>query len=388
MEFGLTEEQLSIQQEVRRLCSRFGDDYWRAKDRDHEFPEEFYRAFAEGGWLGIATPEQYGGAGKGIIEAALIMEEVTASGGCAGAASSVHMNIFGVNPLVVHGSDAQKAAHLPGIVSGETKVCFAVTEPDTGLDTTRLKTRAVREGDHYRVDGRKVWISTAQVAHKILLLARTTPEEETERPIDGISLFFTDLDRDAVEVREIDKCGRAAVDSNELFIDGLRIPVEDRIGEEGMGFRYLLDGLNPERILVAAEAVGIGRVALDRAARYAKERVVFGRPIGQNQAVQHPLADSWARIEAARLLTFKAAWLYDRGRPCGAESNAAKLLAAEAGFQAADRAMQTLGGFGYSKEYDVERYWREAKLFRMVPVTPELILNYISERVLGLPRSY
>ncbi len=388
MEFGLTEEQLSIQQEVRRLCTRFGDDYWRAKDRDHEFPEEFYRAFAEGGWLGIATPEQYGGAGKGIIEAALIMEEVTASGGCAGAASSVHMNIFGVNPLVVHGSDAQKAAHLPGIVSGETKVCFAVTEPDTGLDTTRLKTRAVREGDHYRVDGRKVWISTAQVAHKILLLARTTPEEETERPIDGISLFFTDLDRDAVEVREIDKCGRAAVDSNELFIDGLRIPVEDRIGEEGMGFRYLLDGLNPERILVAAEAVGIGRVALDRAARYAKERVVFGRPIGQNQAVQHPLADSWARIEAARLLTFKAAWLYDRGRPCGAESNAAKLLAAEAGFQAADRAMQTLGGFGYSKEYDVERYWREAKLFRMVPVTPELILNYISERVLGLPRSY
>ncbi|MEE8555715.1 MAG: acyl-CoA dehydrogenase family protein [bacterium] len=388
MEFGLTEEQLSIQQEVRRLCTRFGDDYWRAKDRDHEFPEEFYRAFAEGGWLGIATPEQYGGAGKGITEAALIMEEVTASGGCAGAASSVHMNIFGVNPLVVHGSDAQKAAHLPGIVSGETKVCFAVTEPDTGLDTTRLKTRAVREGDHYRVDGRKVWISTAQVAHKILLLARTTPEEETERPIDGISLFFTDLDRDAVEVREIDKCGRAAVDSNELFIDGLRIPVEDRIGEEGQGFRYLLDGLNPERILVAAEAVGIGRVALDRAARYAKERVVFGRPIGQNQAVQHPLADSWARIEAARLLTFKAAWLYDRGRPCGAESNAAKLLAAEAGFQAADRAMQTLGGFGYSKEYDVERYWREAKLFRMVPVTPELILNYISERVLGLPRSY
>ena len=388
MEFGLTEEQLSIQQEVRRLCTRFGDDYWRAKDRDHEFPEEFYRAFAEGGWLGIATPEQYGGAGKGITEAALIMEEVTASGGCAGAASSVHMNIFGVNPLVVHGSDAQKAAHLPGIVSGETKVCFAVTEPDTGLDTTRLKTRAVREGDHYRVDGRKVWISTAQVAHKILLLARTTPEEETERPIDGISLFFTDLDRDAVEVREIDKCGRAAVDSNELFIEGLRIPVEDRIGEEGMGFRYLLDGFNPERILVAAEAVGIGRVALDRAARYAKERVVFGRPIGQNQAVQHPLADSWARLEAARLLTLKAAWLYDRGRPCGAESNAAKLLAAEAGFQAADRAMQTLGGFGYSKEYDVERYWREAKLFRMVPVTPELILNYISERVLGLPRSY
>jgi acyl-CoA dehydrogenase len=316
------------------------------------------------------------------------MEEVTASGGAQAAASSVHMNVFGVHPLVVHGSAEQKAKHLPGIIAGKTKVCFGVTEPDTGLDTTRLKTRAVREGDHYRVDGRKVWISTAQQAHKILLLARTTPIEDTPKPIDGISLFFTDLDRKTVDVREIDKCARAAVDSNELFIDGLMVPVEDRIGEEGKGFRYILDGLNPERVLIAAESIGIGRVALDRASRYAKERVVFGRPIGQNQGVQFPLADSWMRLEAARLVTHKAAWLYDNGLPCGAEANAAKFLAAEAGNEAADRAMQTLGGFGYSKEYHVERYWRESKLNRIAPVSPELIHCYIAERVLGLPRSY
>jgi acyl-CoA dehydrogenase len=388
MDFQLTEEQEAIRAEVRRLCARFGDEYWREKDKTHRFPEEFYRAVAEGGWLGIAMPEEYGGAGRGITEASIIMEEVTASGGCGAAASTVHMNIFGVHPLVVHGTPQQKARHLPGIISGDTKVAFGVTEPNTGLDTTHLQTRAVRENGHYRVDGRKVWTSTAQVAHKLLLLARTTPLEQTQRPIDGISLFFTDLDRTAIDVREIDKCGRAAVDSNELFIDGLKVPVEDRIGEEGKGFRYILDGLNPERILVAAESVGIGRVALDRATRYAKERVVFGRPIGRNQAVQHPLADSWARLEAARLLTLKAAWLYDQGRACGAEANAAKLLAAEAGWQAADRAMQTLGGYGYSKEYHVERYWREAKLYRIAPVTPELILCYIAERVLGLPKSY
>jgi acyl-CoA dehydrogenase len=388
MDFQLNEEQEAIRGEVRKLCLRFGDDYWRQKDKDHTFPEEFYRAMADGGWLGVAMPEEYGGAGKGILEAALVMEEVTASGGAVAAASTVHMNIFGVHPLVVHGSPEQKARHLPGIISGKTKVCFGVTEPNAGLDTTRLKTRAVRQNGHYRVDGHKVWISTAQVAHKILLLARTTPIEQTQKPIDGISLFFTDLDRKTVDVREIDKCGRAAVDSNELFIDGLMVPVEDRIGEEGKGFRYILDGINPERILVGAEAIGIGRVALDRATRYAKERVVFGRPIGQNQAIQHPLAQCWANLEAARLLTHKAAWLYDQGLPCGAESNACKLLAAEAGWGAADRAMQTLGGFGYSKEYHVERYWRESKLYRITPVTPELILSYIAERVLGLPKSY
>ena len=388
MEFGWTPEQQAISQAVGRLCSQFGDDYWREKDKNHEFPEEFYQAMAKGGWLGVAMPGEFGGSGLGITEAALILQEVTASGACMAGASSIHMNIFGVNPLVVHGTTEQKAAWLPDIIQGKTKVAFGVTEPDVGLDTTHLKTRATREGDHYRVQGRKVWISTAQVAKKILLLTRTTPIEEVARPADGLTLFFTDLDRSAIDVREIDKAGRAAVDSNELFIDDLMVPVEHRLGEEGKGFRYLLDGLNPERILTAAEAVGIGRVAVKRAARYAKERVVFGRPIGQNQSVQHPLADSWARLEAANLLAFKAAWLYDNGKPCGAEANAAKYLCAEAGYEAADRAMQTHGGFGYSKEFHVERYWREAKLLKIAPISPELILCYIAERVLGLPKSY
>ena len=388
MEFEWTAEQQAISQAVGRLCSQFGDDYWREKDKNHEFPEEFYQAMAKGGWLGVAMPGEFGGSGLGITEAALILQEVTASGACMAGASSIHMNIFGVNPLVVHGTTEQKAAWLPDIIQGKTKVAFGVTEPDVGLDTTHLKTRATREGDHYRVQGRKVWISTAQVAKKILLLTRTTPVEEVARPAEGLTLFFTDLDRTAIDVREIDKAGRAAVDSNELFIDDLMVPVEHRLGEEGKGFSYLLDGLNPERILTAAEAVGIGRVAVRRAARYAKERVVFGRPIGQNQAVQHPLADSWARLEAANLLAFKAAWLYDNGKACGAEANAAKYLCAEAGYEAADRAMQTHGGFGYSKEFHVERYWREAKLLKIAPVSPELILCYIAERVLGLPKSY
>ena len=388
MEFGWTEEQEAIRREVQRLCSHFGDEYWREKDVQHEFPEEFYQAMAEGGWLGVAIPTEHGGSGLGVTEAAVILQEVAASGACMSGASAIHMNIFGVNPLVVHGSPEQKAAWLPDVIAGKTKVAFGVTEPDVGLDTTHLKTRATREGDHYRVQGRKVWISTAQVAHKILLLVRTTPIEEGGRPADGLSLFYTDLDRSAIDVREIDKTGRAAVDSNELFIDDLMVPATDLVGEEGRGFHYLLDGLNPERVLVAAESVGIGRIALKRATAYAKERVVFGRPIGQNQAVQHPLADSWAQLEAANLLTFKAAWLYDNGLPCGAEANAAKYLAAEAGFQAADRAMQTHGGYGYSREFHVERYWREAKLPRLAPISPELILCYIAERVLGLPKSY
>ena len=388
MDFKWTEEQEAIRGQVQRLCSQFGDNYWREKDMRGEFPEEFYQAMAAGGWLGVAMPEEYGGSGLGVTEAALLLQEVAASGACMSGASAIHMNIFGVNPLVVHGTPEQKAAWLPDVIEGKSKVAFGVTEPDVGLDTTHLQTRATRQGDHYLVQGRKVWISTAQVAHKLLLLARTTPLDEVSRPTEGISLFFTDLDRDAIDVREIDKTGRAAVDSNELFIDDLKIPVDHLVGEEGRGFYYLLDGLNPERVLVAAEAVGMGRIALKRAVAYAKERVVFGRPIGQNQAVQHPLADSWAQLEAANLLTFKAAWLYDNGLPCGAEANAAKYLAAEVGFQAADRAMQTHGGFGYSKEFHVERYWREAKIPRLAPVSPELILCYIAERVLGLPRSY
>jgi len=388
MDFSLTSEQEQIRQEMRRLCARFTDDYWLEQERKHAFPEEFYQAVAEGGWLGIAMPEAFGGAGRGITEAALIVQEAAASGGCMAAASSIHMNIFGVHPLVVHGSEAQKKAFLPDIIQGRIKVAFGVTEPDVGLDTTHLKTRAVKEGNRYRVNGRKIWISTAQVADKILLLARTTPIEEVKRPAEGLSLFFTDLNRETIDVREIDKAGRAAVDSNELFIDNLMIPEEDLVGEEGRGFYQILDGLNPERVLTASEAIGMGKVALDRATRYAKERVVFGRPIGQNQSIQHPLARCWANLEAAELLTFKAAWKYDTGLPCGAEANAAKLLAADAGFAAADQAMQTLGGMGYAKEYHVERYWRESKLLRMVPVSPELIQCYIAERVLGLPKSY
>ncbi|HEX7927870.1 MAG TPA: acyl-CoA dehydrogenase family protein [bacterium] len=388
MHFEFSPEQENIRAQVRRLCANFGDEYWMRKDQSHEYPEEFYQAIAAGGWLGIAMPEAHGGAGLGITEACLVMQEITASGGATAAASCVHMNIFGVHPLVKHGSPQQLAEHLPGIIQGHTKVCFGVTEPNVGLDTTHLKTRAVREGDRYRVNGRKIWISTAQQAKKILLLTRTTPAEQCDKPTDGLTLFFTDLDRRAIEVREIMKAGRHAVDSNELFIDNLMVPVADRIGEEGKGFYYILDGLNPERILIAAEAIGIGKVALERAVRYAKERVVFGRPIGQNQAIQHPLAQCWADLEAANLLTFKAAWLYDNGKSCGAEANAAKLLASEAGFRAADRAMQTLGGMGFAQEYHVERYWRESKLYRIAPITPELILSFISERVLGLPKSY
>ena len=388
MDFGWNDDQEAIRAEVRRIMARFDNSYWREQDRAHTFPEAFYQAMAAGGWLGVAMPEAFGGAGLGITEAAMVLQEVSASGACMSGASAIHMNIFGVNPLVVHGTEEQKKAWLPDIIQGRTKVAFGVTEPDVGLDTTHIRTRAVRQGEHYRIEGKKVWISTAQVADKILLLARTTPIEEVSRPSDGLSLFFTDLDRSAIDVREIDKCGRAAVDSNELFIDGLMVPASHLLGEEGRGFSYLLDGLNPERILVAAEAIGIGQVSLATAAGYARERVVFGRPIGQNQAVQHPLAESWAELEAASLLVYKAAWLYDNGKPCGPEANAAKYLAAEAGFRAADRAMQVLGGMGYSKEFHVERYWREGKLTRMVPVSPELILCHIAERVLGLPKSY
>src|SRR6267142_3796639 len=330
MTFALTQEQLEIREAVARLCQRFGDDYWLKKDNEGGFPHEFHRAMAEAGWLGVAMPEAYGGSGLGITEAAILMQAVAESGAGFSGASAIHMNIFGLHPVVVFGSDEQKERFLPPLIAGQEKTCFAVTEPDAGLDTTRLKTRAALQGDHYVLSGRKIWISTAQVAEKMLILARTTPIEEVARPSLGMTLFYTDLDRSAVEVREIPKMGRKAVDSNLLFIDGLKVPVADRIGEEGKGFHYILHGMNPERILIAAEAVGLGRVALNRAARYAAERVVFGRPIGQNQAIQHPLARHWMELEAAHLMVFNAAALYDRKAPCAAEANAAKFLAAEA----------------------------------------------------------
>ncbi len=358
-----------------------------ARTADGGFPEDFHRALATSGWLGIAMPEAYGGAGLGISEAALMMHTIAASGAGLSGASAVHMNIFGLHPVVVFGSDAQKQRWLPPLIAGRDRACFAVTEPNTGLNTLKLKTRAVREGDHYVVSGQKVWISTAQVANKMLLLARTTPVEECTGT-EGLSLFYTDLDRSVIEVREIAKMGRHAVDSNQVFIDGLRIPVADRIGEEGKGFDYILHGLNPERILVAAEAVGLGRAALQRAATYANERVVFDRPIGQNQGIQHPLAQSWMELEAAHLMVHKAAWLYDQGQPCAAEANSAKYLAAEACFRACENAILTHGGMGYAKEYHVERYLREAWIPRLAPVSPQLILCFIAEKVLGLPKSY
>jgi acyl-CoA dehydrogenase len=391
MTFALTAEQQEIRAAVARLCGRFDDAYWLQRDTEGGFPHEFHRAMAEGGWLGVAMPQEFGGSSLGITEAAVVMQAVAQSGAGFSGASAVHMNIFGLHPVVVFGTDEQKRRFLPPLIAGQEKACFAVTEPDAGLDTTRLKTRAERRGDHYVLSGRKIWISTAQVAEKMLILARTTPFEEAARPSLGMTLFYTGLDRSKVEVREIPKMGRKAVDSNLLFIDGLEIPAADRIGEEGKGFHYILHGMNPERILIAAEAVGLGRAALARAARYAQERVVFGRPIGQNQAIQHPLAERWIELEAAELMMLRAAAAYDRGEEAGqvgAYANAAKYCAAEAGFRACETAVMTHGGMGYAREYHVERYFREIQIARIAPVSPQLILSHIAERVLGQPKSY
>ena len=388
MRFVLDETQEAICDGVREVCGRFGDGYWLKRDTDGEFPFEFHRAMAEAGFLGITMPEEYGGAGQGVTEAALMMNIVASSGGGFAASSTIHINLFGPHPIVVFGTPEQKARWLPPLIEGREKTCFGVTEPDAGLDTTSITTRATREGKGYRVVGRKMWTSTAQVADKIMLLTRTTPRDHCKKPTDGITLFYTNLDRTKVEIRRIDKMGRKAVDSNALFIDDLYIPEEDRIGEEGRGFAYILHSLNPERILIGMEAIGIGQDALARAARYAAERVVFGRPIGQNQGIQHPLAESWAALEAAYLMGKKAAWLYDNGRPCGPEANATKLLGARAGYDACLQAVLTHGGMGYAKEFHVERLLREVIITRLAPVSEQMILSYIGEKVLDLPRSY
>jgi acyl-CoA dehydrogenase len=387
MNFAYTEEQLDIQRAIEAICVPFDADYWRRKDEEGTFPHDFHAALATAGWLGIAMPTEVGGAGLGITEACIMMRTVSQTGAGLSGASAVHMNIFGLHPVVVFGTAAQKQRFLPPLIAGKDKACFAVTEPNTGLNTLKLKTKAVRNGDHYLVNGQKVWISTAQVANKILLLTRTA-EPDPAAPSRGLTLFYADLDRSKIEVREIAKHGRAAVDSNQLFIDGLEIPVENRIGEEGRGFEYILHGLNPERALLAAEAIGLGRVALKRAAQYANERIVFDRPIGKNQGIAHPLAERWMELEAADLMMLRAAWLYDQGKPCGAEANAAKYLAAEAGYKACETAVLTHGGMGYSKEYHVERYLREAMLPRIAPISPHMILNFIAEKALGLPKSY
>ena len=388
MDFAFSSEQTEIREQVLRLCARFGDSYWLERERDAKFPRAFFEAMAEGNWLGIAMPEQYGGAGLGITEAAIMMQAVAESGAAMSGASAIHMNIFGLNPVVVFGTDEQKARMLPPLIAGKDQACFAVTEPNAGLNTAAISTRAERRGEGYVVNGQKIWTSTAQVATKMLLLARTTPVDQLRRHTDGLTLFYTTLDRAHAEVRLIRKMGRHAVDSNMVFFTDHPIPVEDRIGEEGDGFRTIIHGLNPERILIAAEAVGIGRAALARATRYAQEREVFGRPIGQNQSIQHPLARNWTELEAANLMMLKAAWLYDLGQACGAEANAAKYLAAEAGFRAAEQAVMTHGGMGYAEEYHVERYFRESLIPRIAPISPQMVLSYLAERVLGLPKSY
>ncbi|GAB89677.1 acyl-CoA dehydrogenase family protein [Gordonia rhizosphera] len=388
MSFELTEDQQLIRKSVAELAGRFDDHYWMEKDLAHDFPTEFYQAIAGGGWLGMTIPEEYGGHGLGITEATLLLEEVSRSGGGMNAATAIHLSIFGMHPVVVHGTEELKQRTLPRIANGDLHVCFGVTEPGAGLDTSRITTFARRTGDGYVVNGRKVWISKAMESEKILLLTRTTPYDEVEKKTDGMTLFLTDLDRAHVDIRPIKKLGRNAVTSNEVFIDDLYVPAEDRVGEEGKGFTYLLDGLNPERMLIAAEALGLGRVSLDRAVTYAKQREVFGRPIGMNQAIQFPLADSLAHLDAAELVLRKATWLYDNGRPCGREANTAKFLCAEAGFNAADRAVQTHGGMGYAEEYNVGRYFREARVMRIAPISQEMILNYLGSHTLGMPRSY
>ena len=365
MDFAFTEQQLAIKDSVGKLCAQFDGKYWLKKDKDGGFPEDFYRAMADAGWLGIAMPEEYGGAGLGIAEAAIMMQAVAESGAALQGASAVHLNVFGPNPIVVFGTEEQKKRILPDIIAGKVKGCFAVTEPDAGLNTTALETKAERDGNGYVVHGKKTWTTTAQVADKMLLIARTTPKDKCKKATDGLSLFYTDFDRSRIEVREIEKMGRKAIDTNQVFIDGLKVPLEDRIGEEGKGFHYLA-----------------------KATQYAKERIVFGRPIGKNQAIQHPLAESWMQLEAANLLTFKAAWLYDNGKECGAEANSAKYLGARWAYDACERAILTHGGYGYAKEFHVERFLREVMIARIAPVSEQLILCYVAERVLGLPKSY
>jgi acyl-CoA dehydrogenase len=383
-----TDEHRAIEEAVQRICARYDDAYWARTDETGVFPEDFVADMAGGGWLGTAMPEEFGGAGLGLVEAALVMRTVTQSGAGFSGASAIHLNIFGAKPIEKFGTQAQKDAWLPGIITGQDKMCFAVTEPNAGLETSAITTRAVRTNEGYTITGRKIWTTSAQRANKIMLLARTTPREEVARPTDGLSLFLCDFDRSAIDARPIPKMGRKAVECNMLFIEDLKVPADALIGEEGKGFKYILSGLNPERVLFAVEAIGLGRAALMRAAQYAKERVVFGRPIGMNQGIQHPLAKSWCELEAAELLAMKAAALFDAGLDCGAEANAAKYLGAESGFHACEAAVLAHGGMGYAKEYHVERMFREAMIARIAPVSREMILNFVAERVLGLPKSY
>jgi acyl-CoA dehydrogenase len=383
-----TPAQASIAEAIDKICAKYDDAFWLRTDETGDFPEGFVADLAAGGWLGVAMPEEFGGAGLGLTEACVMMQKIAQSGAGFSGASAVHINIFGPMPVAKFGTRAQQQRLLPPVIAGQDKLCFAVTEPNSGLDTASLETKAVRTRTGWKITGQKIWTTGAQRANKIMIIARTTPRDQCAKPTQGLSLFYCDLDRNRIEARPIPKMGRKAVECNTLFIDGLDVSDDDLIGEEGRGFQILLHGLNPERVMFAVEAVGLGRAALQRAVGYAKERVVFGRPIGQNQGVQHPLAKCWAELEAANLLAFKAAQLYDSGRDCGPEANAAKYLGAEAGFNACEAAVLTHGGMGYAKEYFVERYMREAMIARIAPVSREMILNFIAERVLNLPKSY
>ncbi|KAK2599110.1 hypothetical protein QQS21_005451 [Conoideocrella luteorostrata] len=385
----LTESQRTVREAIGKICQKYPDEYWLKREKSKAFPAELYQDLARGGWLGICLPEKYGGSGLGIAEASTMMQTIAESGGGMQAASAVHINIFGLEPVAKFGTEAQKKRFLEPLIAGKERACFAVTEPNTGLDTLRLQSRAVREGDHYILSGQKTWITTAQSANKILILARTTPLDQVRKKSEGLSLFYTDLNRNPqIQISEIDKMGRGAIDSNTVLFDGWKVPIDDRIGEEGHGFKMIMHGMNAERILIGCEALGLGYAALRRAALYAKERIVFGRPIGQNQAIQHPLADSWMHLEAARLMLSQAAKMYDQGYEDGEFANAGKYLAAEAAFQACERAVMSHGGMGYAREYHVERYLREVLIPRIAPVTKEMICNYIGQKVLGLPRSY
>jgi acyl-CoA dehydrogenase len=388
MDFSLSEDHRAIRDGVNAVVRRFDDEYWLARDEDGVFPREFHKAMADAGWLGITMPTEFGGSGLGVTEACLMMHEVASHGGGMAAASCVHINLFGPHPIVVFGTDEQRKRWLPPLIAGTDQCCFGFTEPDAGLNTSAIKTFAEKVPGGYIVHGQKVWTSTAQVANKIMLLTRTTKLENCKKPTEGITIFYTDLDRSKIEVRKIPKMGRKCVDSNAIFIDGLFIPDTDRVGEEGKGFSYILHSLNPERLLVAAEAIAIGQDALRRGTQYARDRVVFDRPIGQNQGIQHPLAERWMNLEASWAIVMKGAWLYDNHQPCGAEANTAKFLGARAGFEACLQSVLTHGGFGYAKEYHVERLLREVTVTRIAPITEQLILSYIAEKVLDLPKSY
>lgn len=395
---GFTEEQLTVRDAIQKICAQFPNEYWQQHDQTETDPKELHAALAADGWLGIALPEEFGGAGLGISEATMMLQTISQSGAGMAGAQSIHANVYATQPLAKFGNKEQLESTIPNIISGKTRVCFGVTEPNTGLDTLRLKTSATRQGDKYVITGQKIWITCAQVASKMILLARTTPLDEVKKPSEGLSMFCIDIDKSnpALELKKIKKMGGRAVDANEVFFDHYEVPANTLIGTEGQGFKIILHGMNAERCLLAGEALGLGYAAIEKAAKYAKERVVFGRPIGKNQAIAHPLADAYMNLEAAKLSAYNAARLYDRStkdksisqHAVGVACNSAKYLAAEAAFRACERAVMTHGGMGYAAEYDVERYLRECLVPRIAPVSREMILNFVSEKVLDLPRSY